>query len=124
MIKEAAHLLVNYRRICNDFKHMKSEDEEYDLAKKYIETMQMYFNKLNEAKLPETNFLEKSGLTTNQLRALYIDTLNMAYFSDKHMSSLEMTTVINKKYGLNMSISRFTVLKEYSVIFFSSLLPE
>lgn len=124
MKKDAARLLANYRRIYNDFQKMNPEDKEYDLAKRYIEAMNMYFGKLDDAELPETNFLEKSGLTTNQLKQLYADVLKLAYLSGEYKSSLDMIEVIKEKYGINLSVSRFTLLKECSVEFFSSVLPE
>ena len=58
MKKDAARLLVNYRRIYNNFQKMTPEDKEYNSAKRYIDAMDMYFSKLDDAELPETNFLE------------------------------------------------------------------
>lgn len=103
---------------------MSPEDKEYDSAKKYIETMNKYFSKLDDAELPETNFLEKSKLTTNQLKQLYTDVLQLAYLSGEYKSSLEMIKMVREKYGLNLSVSRFTLLKDCSVRFFSSVLPD
>ena len=124
MKKDAVRLLVNYRRIYNDFQKMNPEDKEYNSAKRYIDTMDMYFSKLDDAELPETNFLEKSKLTTNQLKQLYSDVLKLAYLSGEYKSSLEMIAVIKEKYGVTFSASRFTLLKECSVKFFSSVLPD
>lgn len=124
MKKEATYLLANYRRIYNDFQKMEPENKEYDSAKQYLDTMQMYLDKLTEAELPQTNFLEKSGLTTNQVKLLCVDTINMAYISSEYKSSVQMIEVIKEKYGLNLSVSRFTLLKEYAIDFFSSILPD
>lgn len=123
MNKNAAYLLVNYRRIHNDFQKMKPEDKEYNSAKQYLDTMQIYLNRLTEAELPQTNFLEKSKLTTNQVKSLCVDTINMAYITSEYKSSVQMINIIKKKYGLNLSASRFTLLKEYAIDFFSSILP-
>lgn len=124
MKKDAARLLVNYRRIYNDFQKMNPEDKEYNSAKRYIDAMDMYFSKLDDAELPETNFLEKSKLTTNQVKQLYTDVLKLAYLSGEYKPSLEMIKIVKEKYGLNLSVSRFTLLKDCSIRFFSSVLPD
>lgn len=119
-IDKALSLLVNYRRIYNEFQKMDEKDEEYKFAKSYIDTMNNCFNKLESLPLPQNGFLEKSNLTVKQLKSLYIDTIWLAYLIPEKKSSTEIIEYVAEHYGLNFSFSRLTMLKKYATIFFAT----
>lgn len=124
MNRNAACLLVNYRKIHNDFMMMKPEDEEYEIAKRYVDTMNEYLKSLEHIPLPQTGFLEKSKLTTKQIRLLYLDVLTLSYFSENHRPAEEIAGFLRKKYGLNINAPKLSKIKSYAVDYFALVLPE
>lgn len=124
MNRNAACLLVNYRKIHNDYMMMKPDDEEYEKAKNYIDTMNQYFKDLEHIPLPETGFLEKSNLTTKQIKLLYLDILTLSYFSENHRQSSEIIEFFKKKYGLTLNAPKLSKIKSYAVDYFALVLPE
>lgn len=124
MNRNAACLLVNYRKIHNDFMMMKPEDEEYEIAKRYIDSMNEYLKSLEHIPLPQTGFLEKSKLTTKQIRLLYLDVLTLSYFSENHRPAEEIAEFLKKKYGLNINPPKLSKIKSYAVDYFALVLPE
>lgn len=124
MNRNAACLLVNYRKIHNDYMMMKPDDEEYEKAKNYIDTMNQYFKDLEHIPLPETGFLEKSNLTTKQIKLLYLDILTLSYFSENHRQSSEIIDFCKKKYGLTLNAPNLSKIKSYAVDYFALVLPE
>lgn len=124
MNRNAACLLVNYRKIHNDFMMMKPEDEEYEIAKRYIDSMNEYLKSLEHIPLPQTGFLEKSKLTTKQIRLLYLDVLTLSYFSENHRPAEEIAGFLSKKYGLNINAPKLSKIKSYAVDYFALVLPE
>lgn len=117
---KALSLLVNYRRIYNEFQTMDKEDEEYKFAKTYIDTVNECFNSLENRPLPQNGFLEKSNLTVKQLKSLYIDVIWLSYLIPEKKSSTEIIEYVKEHYGLTFSFSRLTMLKKYATIFFAT----
>ena len=124
MNDRAAYLLTNYRKIYHDYIMMKPEDEEYESAKNYIDKMNQYLRDLEHIPIPETGFLEKSGLTTKQMKLLYFDILTLSYFSETYRSSAEILEFIKKKYGLVITASRLSKVKTFVIDYFAMVLPD
>ncbi len=117
--QKAMYLLVNYRKIANDFDVLVPEDAEYSAAESYVKQMDKFREKLKKVELPDTGFLKKSKLSEKKMRELYFDTLDFSYFSKEYKSSAEMIEIFKEKYGINLNPARLTKLKSEVVKFFS-----
>ena len=117
--QKAMYLLVNYRKIANDFDVLVPEDAEYSAAESYVKQMDKFREKLKKVELPDTGFLKKSKLSEEKMRELYFDTLNFSYFSKEYKSSSEIIEIFKEKYGINLNPARLTKLKSEVVKFFS-----
>lgn len=117
--QKAMYLLVNYRKIANDFDVLVPEDAEYSAAESYVKQMDKFREKLKKVELPDTGFLKKSKLSEEKMRELYFDTLDFSYFSKEYKSSAEIIEIFKEKYGINLNPARLTKLKSEVVKFFS-----
>ena len=115
--EKCMYLLYNFKDIHGEFSKMKKEDMDYELTKKYLNTILNVFNTIKKDVDSPIEMVSRNF--KGNKREFYCDVIWVSFIVDKKLSSEEMIDILNKKYGTDLSVIELAKLKRKAVKIFT-----
>ena len=122
MKNKTMYLLTNYRQIANDIKKTNHNSNEFKEAENYLKKMNNYLVLTKQQEPEKSRFLEKTDLSEEEIKSLYIDILELCFFNEKYLTSNEVISIVRDKYGIVLTPARLSKVKQRAAGFFENVL--